>query len=53
MTTSARSLQGPIKWLTRADWRDRFAEVYDHHQLAGEPGLILKRSWQSSAKISS
>ena len=33
MTTSARSLQGLIKWLTRADWRDRFAEVYDHHLL--------------------
>jgi hypothetical protein len=22
-----------MKWLTRADWRDRFAEVYDHHLL--------------------
>jgi hypothetical protein len=31
--TSARSLQGLMKWLTRADWRDRFAEVYDHHLL--------------------
>ena len=22
-----------MKWLTRAEWRDRFAEVYDHHLL--------------------
>jgi hypothetical protein len=22
-----------MKWLSRADWRDRFAEVYDHHLL--------------------
>jgi hypothetical protein len=31
--TNARSLQGLMKWMTRADWRDRFAEVYDHHLL--------------------
>src|SRR5262245_17129229 len=31
--TSAHSLQGLMKWLTRAEWRDRFAEVYDHHLL--------------------
>src|SRR6516162_4391554 len=30
--TSAHSLQGLMKWLTRAEWRDRFAEVYDHHR---------------------
>jgi len=31
--TNAHSLQGLMKWLTRAEWRDRFAEVYDHHLL--------------------
>jgi hypothetical protein len=31
--TSAHSLQGLMKWLTRAEWRDWFAEVYDHHLL--------------------
>jgi hypothetical protein len=31
--TNARSLQGLMKWLTRAEWRDRFAEVYDWHLL--------------------
>jgi hypothetical protein len=31
--TNARSLQGLMKWLSRADWRDRFAEVYDQHLL--------------------
>ena len=40
--TSAHSLQGLMKWLTRAEWRDRFAEVYD--RLAAEPGSMLKRS---------
>jgi hypothetical protein len=30
--TSAHSLQGLMKWLTRAEWRDRFAEVgLDRH----------------------
>lgn len=28
---SAHSLQGLMKWLTREEWRDRFAEVYDNH----------------------
>jgi hypothetical protein len=27
--TGAHSLQGMMKWLTRDEWRDRFAEVYD------------------------
>ena len=27
----AHSLQGLIKWLTRDEWRDRFAGVYDAH----------------------
>jgi hypothetical protein len=31
--TNARSLQGLVKWLSRVEWRDRFAEVYDHHLL--------------------
>lgn len=31
--TSAHSLQGLMKWLTREEWRDRFAEVYDNHLL--------------------
>ena len=31
--TSARSLNGLMKWLTRAEWRDWFAEIYDHHLL--------------------
>jgi hypothetical protein len=31
--TSARPLQGLIKWLTRAEWRDRFGEVFDDHLL--------------------
>jgi hypothetical protein len=31
--TSAYSLQGLMKWLTRDEWRDRFAEVYDGHLL--------------------
>ena len=52
--TSARSLQGLMKWLTRAEWRDRFAEVYDHHLLpacrrtgldAEEVMEILGESW--------
>jgi hypothetical protein len=30
---SAHSLQGLMKWLTREEWRDRFAEVYDNHLL--------------------
>jgi hypothetical protein len=29
--TGAHSLQGLIKWLTREEWRDRFAEVCDDH----------------------
>ena len=27
----AHSLRGLMKWLTRHEWRDRFAEVYDAH----------------------
>jgi hypothetical protein len=43
-----------MKWLTRAEWRDRFAEVYDHHLLpacrrtgfdAEEVMEILGKSW--------
>jgi hypothetical protein len=30
---SARLLQRLMKWLTRDEWRDRFAEVYDRHLL--------------------
>ncbi len=30
---NARSLQGLMKWLSRVEWRDRFAEIYDHHLL--------------------
>jgi hypothetical protein len=52
--TNARSLQGLMKWLSRAEWRDRFAEVYDHHLLpacrrtgfdAEEVMEILGESW--------
>src|SRR5262249_13854895 len=52
--TSARSLQGLTKWLTRAEWRDRFAEIYDRHLLpaceqtgldADEVVEILGDSW--------
>jgi hypothetical protein len=52
--TSAHSLQGLMKWLTRAEWRDRFAEVYDHHLLpacrrtgldAEEVSAILGENW--------
>jgi hypothetical protein len=52
--TSAHSLQGLMKWLTRAEWRDRFAEVYDHHLLpacrrtgfdAEEVITILGENW--------
>jgi hypothetical protein len=52
--TSARSLQGLMKWLTRAEWRDRFAEIYDRHLLpaceqtgldADEVVEILGKSW--------
>jgi hypothetical protein len=52
--TNARSLQGLIKWLTRAEWRDRFAEVYDWHLLpacrrtgfdAEEVVAILGENW--------
>jgi hypothetical protein len=31
--TGAHSLQGLMKWLTRDEWSDRFAEVYDDHLL--------------------
>jgi len=43
-----------MKWLTRAEWRDRFAEVYDHHLLpacrrtgfdAEEVMAILGEDW--------
>ena len=27
----AHSLRGLMKWLTRDEWRDRFATVYDAH----------------------
>ena len=52
--TSAHSLQGLMKWLTRAEWRDRFAEIYDHHLLpacrrtgldAEEVMAILGENW--------
>src|ERR1700740_2157373 len=52
--TSVHSLQGLMKWLTRAEWRDRFAEVYDHHLLpacrrtgfdAEEVIAILGENW--------
>jgi hypothetical protein len=29
--TGAHSLQGLMKWLTRDQWRDRFAKVYEEH----------------------
>ena len=29
--TGTHSLQGLMKWLTRDEWCDRFAEVYDDH----------------------
>ena len=31
--TGTHLLQGLMKWLTRDEWRDRFAEVYDGHLL--------------------
>jgi hypothetical protein len=31
--TGTHQLQGLMKWLTRDEWRDRFAEVYDDHVL--------------------
>ena len=52
--TNARSLQGLMKWLTRAEWRDWFREIYDHHLLpacqqtgldAEEVVAILGESW--------
>src|ERR1700746_476363 len=52
--TSAHSLQGLMKWLTRAEWRDQFAEIYDHHLLpacrrtgldAEEVVAILGENW--------
>jgi len=52
--TNARSLQGLMKWLTRAEWRDWFAEIYDHHLLpacqqtgldAEEVMAILGENW--------
>jgi hypothetical protein len=52
--TNARSLQGLMKWLTRAEWGDWFAEVYDYHLLpacrrtgldAEEVMAILGESW--------
>jgi hypothetical protein len=51
---SARSLNGLMKWLTRAEWRDWFAEVYNHHLLpacqqtgldAEEVVAILGENW--------
>jgi hypothetical protein len=32
--TVTHSLQGLMKWLTRDEWRNRFAEVYDDHLLS-------------------
>ena len=52
--TNARSLQGLMKWLTRAEWRDWFAEIYDYHLLpacqqtgldAEEVVAILGETW--------
>ena len=52
--TNARSLQGLMKWLTRAEWGDWFAEIYDHHLLpacqqtgldAEEVEAILGENW--------
>ena len=52
--TNARSLQGLMKWLTRAEWRDWFVEIYDHHLLpacqqtgldAEEVVAILGEDW--------
>ena len=52
--TNAHSLQGLMKWLTRAEWGDWFAEVYDYHLLpacrrtgfdADEVMAILGESW--------
>jgi hypothetical protein len=52
--TNARSLQGLMKWLSRVEWRDRFAEIYDHHLLpacrrtgfdAEEVMAILGEDW--------
>jgi hypothetical protein len=52
--TNAHSLQGLIKWLTRAEWGDWFAEIYDHHLLpacqqtgldAEEVVAILGENW--------
>ena len=53
--TNARSLQGLMKWLTRAEWRDWFAEIMTIIccRLASKPGSMPKRSWQFSAKIGS
>jgi hypothetical protein len=43
-----------MKWLTRAEWRERFVEVYDHHLLpacrrtgleAEEVMAILGENW--------
>jgi hypothetical protein len=31
--TSAHSLQGLMKWLTRDEWRARFGEAFDAHLL--------------------
>jgi hypothetical protein len=52
--TNAHSLQGLMKWLTRAEWGDWFAEIYDHHLLpacqqtgldAEEVVAILGENW--------
>jgi hypothetical protein len=52
--SNARSLQGLMKWLTRAEWGDWFAEIYDHHLLpacqqtgldAEEVVAILGENW--------
>jgi hypothetical protein len=52
--TGTHLLQGLMKWLTRDEWRDRFAEVYDDHLLpvcdqtgfdVEEITLILGEDW--------
>ncbi|WP_245474657.1 hypothetical protein [Bradyrhizobium sp. Leo121] len=52
--TGTHLLQGLMKWLTRDEWRDRFADVYDDHLLpacdqtdldAEEIRSILGEAW--------
>ena len=39
--TSAHSLQGLMKWLTRDEWRDRFVEAFDAHLLPACEQTVL------------